>query len=202
MIITLLRHAQTTGNVQKQYIGHTDLPLNEEGMALARRIAKNNEVKTVHTSALVRTVQTAHILYPEAEIIEHAGLNEMHFGRFEGQHWRELSEDRAYQAWLDSGCALACPDGESKKTFTQRCVDTFNAIVTAAAEREESELHVVVHGGTIMAIMSELATPLQEYFAWTTDFCGGYLLEWQTAPQDKARPLQLIQSIRPKDGHK
>lgn len=179
MIITLLRHAQTAGNLLSNYTGLTDEPLCEAGIRAARAAAARPraDVRTVHTSALRRAAETAAILYPEAKIIPHAGLNEMHFGAFENKNFRELEADPAYARWLASHCELPCPGGESKETFTRRCRESFAEILRACRAAGEEEAHFVVHGGTIMAIMSGFAAPPREYFEWRADFCGGYMLE-------------------------
>lgn len=74
----------------------------------------------------------------------------------------------------------------------------FLKVLAAEAGRDAEALHCVVHGGTIMAVMSALADPVRPYFDWTADFCGGYLLVCDNAPGGGARPLKLIEPIRPK----
>lgn len=180
MRITLLRHAQTEGNLRSNYVGVTDEALSAVGVETARRARAargESAVKTVHTSALRRAVETAAILYPDAAVVRHAGLNEMHFGAFENRNFADLENDPAYAAWVESHCELPCPGGESKEEFTRRCRAAFLEICTAGRAAGEETLHFVVHGGTIMAIMSAFAQPTQNYFAWHTDFCNGYLLE-------------------------
>lgn len=175
MRITLLRHAQTCGNLRSAYIGRTDEPLASVGIETARAVPPRPGVCVVHTSALRRTMETAAILYPQAEIIPHARLNEMHFGGFEGKNFRDLEADPAYAAWLATDCEAPCPGGESKDAFTRRCREAFSAIVRENGDEED--LRFVVHGGTIMAIMSGCVTPERGYFDWRAGFCGGYVIE-------------------------
>ena len=96
MEILLLRHAQTSGNLSSQYIGHTDQPLCTEGITLADVKKKDFTVKKVYTSSLKRTIQTAEILYPNAEIYPVEDLSEMNFGRFEEKNYRDLEECEEY----------------------------------------------------------------------------------------------------------
>ena len=195
MKICIRRHAPTEGNLLSQYIGRTDQPLSREGEATARRAGPHGGVERIHTSRLLRTRMTAEILYPDAEIMPCAGLDEMDFGRFEGRGWRELEGDDAYREWLDSGCEAPCPGGEDKEGFSRRCRDAFAAILADEFARGEPELHLVVHGGTIMAVLSAFAEPEREYFSWRAGFCGGYLLE---CPDPAAeRPLRLVDMISP-----
>ncbi len=194
MRVVLLRHAQTAESLPGQYIGSSDAPLCEAGRRLAESRPPCPAVRRVYTSRLQRSAETARILYPNAEIIRCAGLNEMDFGRFEQKSWRDLEEDADYRAWVDSGCEAPCPGGEDKAAFTRRCVKAFWPIARKEAAAGAAELHCVLHGGSIMAILSELAEPRRDYFSWTAGFCGGYVLEYAEAG---GRPLRLLDEITP-----
>lgn len=197
MRIILLRHAETEGNLLKRYVGSSDEDLSLAGLERAHVLSAHNEISTVYTSTRKRTQQTAHILYPQAQLVPCPGLDEMDFGLFEQKHWQDLEHDAAYQRWVDSGCELACPKGESKSDFTKRCVESFLPLLAHEASLGASDLHLVVHGGTIMALLSELATPVLPYFEWKADFCGGYEFEYLDSNSND-RPLKLLRAIRPK----
>ena len=175
MKIILQRHAPTPGNLLGLYTGSTDEALAPEGIALARKVGPDMSVKRVYTSALRRTAQTAAILYPQAICHPSPDLNEMDFGVFEGQNWRELEGNGAYGAWLFSGCATACPGGESRDGFVARCLRAFTAILRQ--EEGAETVHFLVHGGTIMAIMHAVVQPVQDFFAWKAAYCSGFCLE-------------------------
>ena len=65
MKIYLLRHGQTSYNVEKRYQGTRDIPLSEEGRA--QLIQADIFPKKVYVSPLIRARSTADILFPEAE---------------------------------------------------------------------------------------------------------------------------------------
>lgn len=195
MEVWIRRHAPTGGNLLSQYIGSTDQSLSPEGEAVARRATALPEVERVHTSRLLRTRMTAGILYPNAEVVPCAGLDEMNFGSFEGRCWRDLEDDDAYRKWLDFGCESRCPGGEDKEGFSRRCREAFSAILADEFARGAAALHLVVHGGTIMSVLGGLAEPEREYFSWRAGFCGGYLLACDDP--SAARPLRLLESILP-----
>lgn len=176
MQIIMLRHGLTRSNLSKKYIGRTDEELCAEGIDALRKIEPDTSVLKVYTSTKIRTQQTAKILYPNAEILQCKGFDEMNFGDFEGKGYSDLTESPEYKSWTDSGCVSPCPNGESKDTFTQRCVSTFLDI----AVRQAESLHLVVHGGTIMAIMSELSAVQWDYFDWAVPCGGGYELEYSS----------------------
>ena len=194
MRITLIRHAQTSGNLLKRYIGCcSDEPLCPEGRKTAQGSHIQPQVAEVYTSGMLRTNQTAEILFPQAKIVEVAQLQEMNFGAFEGKNYLELADDQDYQAWLDTNCEASCPEGESKATFEARCTQAFMHIIENVPQ-DTVELYFVVHGGTIMSIVSNLATPVRDYFDCHVSFCQGYVLELLQTPEDPKRPLKVFQA--------
>ena len=66
----LIRHGITAGNLQGLYIGSgTDIPLCDEGRAQLADLKERFEypqVDTVFSSPLMRAVETANILFPNA----------------------------------------------------------------------------------------------------------------------------------------
>lgn len=195
MRITLLRHAETAGNLLKRYVGITDEPLSTEGIARAQCVGQDMSVARVYTSTLKRTQQTARLLYPRAEVVPVKDLGEMNFGSFEGRSAEDMEHDQAYRAWVEGYCEGACPGGESSATFTQRCVAAFLQVLATAEEESTGELCCVVHGGVIRAVMSELALPVKPFFDWRADFCGGYVLVSDEAGKGD-RPLRVLETIR------
>ena len=202
MRITLQRHAPTEGNLSRRYVGVTDEPLCEQGITLARLREPDASVMRVYTSKLRRTQQTARLLYPKARILRVADLGEMDFGLFEGRSANEMEHDSAYRSWVEGGCVGTCPEGEDMASFSKRCVDAAWEIIASAAERGSESEVFVVHGGTIMAIMAELAVPIKELFDWHVGYCGGFVVEYDDAgiePHHRtpgSRPLRLLDSIR------
>lgn len=172
MKVYLTRHGLTAGNTAKQYIGAgTDIPLSPQGIEQLEQQDKRT-AERVYTSGMLRTRQTADIIYPASRQIELAGLREMHFGIFEGKSWQQLQHDKAYTEWLDGFCIGQCPGGESREQFIDR---TAAAFTFATRAETTGELHMVVHGGTIMAVMNRFAG--REYFSSTTKPGGCWVCE-------------------------
>ncbi|MCL2750294.1 MAG: histidine phosphatase family protein [Coriobacteriia bacterium] len=198
MRITLLRHAKTQGNLEMRYVGRTDEPLSQEGISFAESLEADTSVKRVFTSALLRTKQTALLLFPRAKIIPLEGLNEMDFGVFEGRSAMEMVQDKDYQAWVDKGCEDACPGGESMESFTLRCTAAFLEAASRAAEEGSESEAFVTHGGVIMAIMGTLALPLKPRINWMAANCGGFVVDYNKATREE-RPLRVLESIRDRE---
>ncbi|MBP3235339.1 MAG: histidine phosphatase family protein [Eubacterium sp.] len=88
-MLYIIRHGKTDWNIQKKMQGRTDIPLNEEGRAMAERAGE--EYKNVHfdvcySSPLVRARETAELLLKNRDvpIITDDRLVEMCFGEYEG----------------------------------------------------------------------------------------------------------------------
>jgi alpha-ribazole phosphatase len=174
MKIYLLRHGETDYNAQQRYQGWRDIPLSAAGRAALRRAPLSP--KTVYVSPLCRAVQTARLLFPNAELVPVDDLREMHFGAFEGRNYREMADDPAYRAWVDSGCEDPVPGGERKADFSARVCAAFAPLVDRALEAGEQTLVIVAHGGTQMAVMERYALPRQAYYTWRAPNGGGYVL--------------------------
>lgn len=166
----LIRHGQTAGNLEHRYIGcRTDEPLCVEGVE-ALKNKQYPPVARVFVSPMRRCIETAKILYPyiKQDIVE--DFRECDFGDFEGRNYAELNGNVDYQRWIDSGGELPFPNGESRAGFAARCVSAFDAL----NYREDCAL--IVHGGTIMAIMERYARPQGSYFDFQVRNGEGYVL--------------------------
>ena len=176
--VALIRHGATESNRHKRYLGLTDEPLSGEGIsALLGRQAAGvyPSVTRVFTSPLGRCRQTAQILYPgiESEVVPE--LRETDFGLFEGKNYEELTADGtlrdSYQAWVDSGGSLPFPQGESLAQSSERCSRAFRRLLPALGETAA----FIVHGGTIMGILSACAQPRRAYYDYWRENGSGYL---------------------------
>lgn len=162
--ILLARHGATAGNLRNAYLGVTDDPLCPEGRSELRTL--DPAVETVYVTPLIRTQQTAEILFPNARQIIVPGLAEMNFGEFENKNYEELSDDAAYRTWLDGGCEAPCPGGESRRQFCDRACTAFASLVSQALEQRAPRLVIVAHGGVVMAVGERFAVPKRDYYSW------------------------------------
>ena len=176
LTVYLVRHAPTAGNLERRYIGVTDEPLCPEGQ---KRVAETcldiPPADVVYTSGMVRTAQTASVLFPQAEQVAVPDLHEMDFGTFEGRTADEMADDAAYREWVDGWCLGRCPQGEDRAGFVARVCKGFDALAEDAQRRGLSQVAAVVHGGTIMALLSSYAEPAKDYYDWHASWCHGYV---------------------------
>ena len=163
--LLFIRHGATEGNLRRRYIGRTDEPLCEAGIAQVETLRKQGRsVDKLFVSPLLRTRQTAELLFPQMPYTVVDGLIETDFGRFEGKSADELLGDPAYQAWVDAMCLTPIPEGESVTDFKTRCCEAFAETIKNVPDG--SRVGFVVHGGVIMAIMEAYARPKKDFYAY------------------------------------
>ena len=100
--LVLLRHGQSTWNLENLFTGWHDVGLSERGVAEAEEAARmlssaNLQPDVVHTSVLVRAIQTADITLGEMgrtwiPVRRSWRLNERHYGALQGLNKKETSE--------------------------------------------------------------------------------------------------------------
>lgn len=192
MTVYLLRHGETEYNTQRRYLGRTDLPLSPKGRA--DLVPGDFSPGIVYVSPLRRAVETAGLLFPDAETEAVPGLREMDFGIFEGRSAAEMSGDPAYRQWVDGFCQGPVPGGESKDSFSRRTCRAFAALLDGAADRSEERLAVVAHGGTQMAVLERYVLPRRDYYAWQGPYGGGFVLDASRWTAD--RTLTLLRTVQ------
>ena len=187
--LILIRHGKTAGNLLGRYIGsRTDEPLCDEGREeLAGK--QLPEVERLYVSPMKRCVETAEILWPgfdRKKMQKVTDLRECDFGDFENKNYKDLSGNGDYQAWIDSNGTLPFPNGESMDAFKSRCLEAFARIVEEVSGAEQEWIAsgktgifragIVVHGGTIMAILEQYGYPKATYFDYQVKNGCGYRL--------------------------
>lgn len=163
MNVCIFRHGLTQANQERRYLGSTDVSLSEEGRALLLQKEPLPGVKKVYVSPMKRCVESAGILFPNAEIERIDGLREMNFGIFEMKTADEMESDPDFRRWVDGMCEGNCPEGEDMHTFRTR---TEQAFVRILEKSHQEDIYIMAHAGTAMAIMSRFAIPKKSYWDW------------------------------------
>ena len=145
MRLYMIRHGATRGNLESRYVGSTDEDLLDESKRLlAGRSAP--KAKRIYVSPMKRCLTTAELLYPGKTKKIIPGFAECRFGVFEYKNYQDLKGNEDYQRFIDTFGECAIPGGESRSAFCERCVLAMEAVFE---EPEETDLALVVHGGTI-----------------------------------------------------
>ena len=185
--------------------GRTDEPLSkmgkdellEKSLKYGMLFDKDNSKDDykLFSSPMLICIETCSVLFPNKDIIQVPYCKEIDFGVFENHNYEELNGREDYQRWIDSGGKSDYPNGEKLCDFIERNMKGANFIFgclanglrdKTCAELMEEKLDIisenavtqgvlVCHGGTIMAIMSELKGG--EYFDFQVKNGDGYFLE-------------------------
>jgi broad specificity phosphatase PhoE len=136
----LVRHGQTEWNRVERFRGRADIPLNETGLAQARRIARRLSEEpfvTVYAGPLERTLATAR---PIAEarhlpVQPLAGLIDIDFGAWQGLTPDEVAARYPddYLRWLNRPAEVHFPGGESLSQVRVRAMTAIQSLTGAHA---------------------------------------------------------------------
>ena len=155
--LILLRHGETTWNLEGRYQGHLDSPLTPRGesqaLALARRLA-GVKFTALYSSDLGRAIRTAGIIAQATghDVGPDPRLRERHLGIFQGLLKSEIKQKLhdEYRLFKTAGPDHAMPGGESARLAAERNLASLEEL----AHRHAGETIVVVaHGGTISALL-------------------------------------------------
>ncbi len=156
MEIVLIRHGESTANVEARWQGQGNSPLTDEGrrqsLALGRRFGPD-AFDLVVASDLDRAADTARALGGHVEL--DPSWREIDLGRWEGKTFDEVQREAGdLLAALRAGEQLRLGgSGESPAEFEERITDSLGRL----AERlGDAKAAVVTHGGVIDAIVGRL----------------------------------------------
>lgn len=196
MEIIWIRHGMTKGNEEKRYIGQTEEALSARGILELQEKKEQGfypQAEIVIASPMKRCIQTAELLYPGKPIRTIDRLREMDFGCWEGRTYQEILADpllmEGYQAFLDSNGESPAPGGESKAEFMERTLAAFDEVFRGLESRRTA---CIVHGGTIMSILSErLDGPKKAYYDFQVPNGDGYTAQYSDGRLHDAKRLSM-----------
>lgn len=179
MKLILVRHGVTKENLERRFLGVTDVPLAPEGAAQAVEAARRMPaVDHIYVSPLIRCRQTATLVWPTVGQTVIPELRETDFGPFEGKTHEELQDDPLYDQWLSyPDDPTIVPRVENIVACALRATRALEEL-TARAKADGCEcVGVVSHGGTLMSMLTRHGRPTRDYYNWRMDNCSGYVAE-------------------------
>ena len=165
--LVLLRHGQSTWNLENRFTGWIDVPLTEMGIKEAEEAGKKIRYAGIHidkafTSVLKRAQDTLTIClratgqegiptqYDQA-------LNERHYGDLQGLNKSETAQqygDEQVKLWRRS-YDVKPPNGESLKDTAARTLPYFESHIVPALQAGENVI-ISAHGNSLRAIVMKL----------------------------------------------
>ncbi len=164
--LLLIRHAQSTGNIERRMQGHGPYALTPLGQSqthkLAQRLREEQYQPTaIYTSPLRRTVETTAILHralpaPAAAIHPAAELAEFQNGIFQGLTWAEAQTQHPElcQQLTRSPDWIQIPEAETLQQARDRC----NSLLTHILQthRNGDEIWLVSHSWIMQHLIAQL----------------------------------------------
>ncbi len=183
--ILLARHGQTDWNYTGRIQGHTDIPLNRDGMRQSQALAESlsgQHIEAVFCSELLRAVQTAQIISNRLglPLIRDSRLREVNHGEWEGMLISDLRSKyaEAYAAFRgDKPCARA-PGGETMREALARME---SALDEAANQFPHGRILIVSHGLALALVRCRVErVPLSRSHQYGLDNCKVVPIHWDT----------------------
>ncbi len=193
--IYLFRHGLTKGNLNAQYIGHTDLPLTTDSISSLKSIKAHEhypEVDAVFSSPLKRCIDSAKIMFPKNNTLVIDDFIEYNFGEFEGLTAEELKDNEDFKNWLHGDIYAAAPYGESNAQFSHRICDAFEKVVDGCVKTGTNNIAIVGHAGVLMTILACYGLPEAPMAHWQMDAGYGYKLRLTPSLWMQARKIEVI----------
>jgi 2,3-bisphosphoglycerate-dependent phosphoglycerate mutase len=169
--LTLIRHGQSTYNLQNRFTGSVDVPLTplgEEEARMAGQKLKGFAYDSAFTSTLVRAWETLRIILeeikqPHVPIIKNAALNERMYGSLQGLNKAETAlkyGEKQVEIWRRS-YAVRPPDGESLEDTYKRTVPYYQSDIEPKLKSGKNVL-IVAHGNSLRALKMYLENISEE----------------------------------------
>ena len=154
----LIRHARTTANEERRFVGWEDVDLSEQGHLQAEKLSarfQDIEIAALFSSDLLRAVKTAEAvgrdqgIKPEKKSI----LRELHFGEWEGLTHEEImfSYGKEMRRWSGNPFQNSPPGGESFRQVGARMERFLGSL--SPPVNNNAVIAIVSHGGAIRSIL-------------------------------------------------
>ena len=164
MKLYLIRHGETDWNTVKRLQGATDIPLNENGEALARATCegmKDIHLDLIFTSPLKRAYRTAELVRGERDIpiIKEERIREICFGDYEGL----ISKSEGYSIpdpdfkffFTKTDMYQTPPNGEPISSLLKRTGE-FLEELKHREDLQDKTILISSHGAAVRALLSNI----------------------------------------------
>lgn len=163
--LILLRHGQSTWNLENKFTGWIDVPLTPQGEEEARRAGehlKGVKIDKAYTSVLNRAIETLNIALKAAGQTDvpteyDKAINERMYGDLQGLDKAETAKkfgEEQVKLWRRS-YDIAPPNGESLKDTAARALPYFHETILPDVKAGKNVL-VSAHGNSLRAIVMDL----------------------------------------------
>lgn len=162
--LIILRHGQSTWNLENRFTGEVDIDLSPYGEAEAKQagiLLKNYNLKLAFTSVLKRAIHTLSIVLKEINkkipVFKSKALNERNYGDLQGLNKTNTEKkfgSEQVHIWRRS-FNVRPPNGESLKDTFDRTIPYYLKEIEPQL-RANKDVLIVAHGNSLRAIMMYL----------------------------------------------
>ncbi len=196
-----MRHGEVEPNAIGRFVGIKDVALSDLGRHQGAAIAsylEDAELDVLLSSPRQRSRDTIAPLAEakEMQVEVRDGLQEMHFGDWEGLSWEEIhARDPAFaDAWQENVATTPCPGGQSANDFAN---GVHFALQEILEEFEGRTIAIAAHAGTNRAILaSALNRQYVESFHFAQDYGCLNALGYGTHAYPQVALLNLVPGPR------
>ena len=202
MRLVLVRHGQSTYNLENRFTGWKDVGLTEQGTneaILAGKILRENnfEFDIAYTSKLKRAQKTLQLILNELNSslnpIKDEALNERDYGDLIGQNKKEAAiefGEEQVQIWRRS-YDVPPPGGESLKMTCDRTLPYFQKIIKNS--KNHDNIIIAAHGNSIRAIVMKIFNYSPELILKTEiGWCEPWVMEFDNHKKLKSFEILKI----------
>lgn len=163
--LVLVRHGESTWNLENRFTGWVDVELTEKGIKEAKEAGikiKDIPLDLAYTSVLKRAIDTLSLCLETAnqqqlQVIKDQALNERHYGDLQGKNKKETAEvygEEQVHIWRRS-YDVPPPNGESLKDTAARTLPYFTSVILPQVVSGKNVI-VSAHGNSLRSIVMEL----------------------------------------------
>ena len=161
-LLVLVRHGQSTWNLENRFTGETDIPLTDLGRNEARLAGtKLRDIPFAHgfTSVLRRAIDTMTLLLETAKqtqlsVTRSKALNERNYGQLQGLNKTEVAKqygDEQVAIWRRS-YAVRPPGGESLADTAARVIPYYQKEIEPLLKKAQNII-IVAHGNSLRSLV-------------------------------------------------
>jgi broad specificity phosphatase PhoE len=183
--VILVRHGQTTWNVEARFRGRANIPLDETGLAqteaTAHYVLAHWTPGAIYCSPLLRARQTAEKIAQPLQLHErvHPGLLDIDYGAWEGYTPDDLRDQgwtKALEAWYTQPHDAPIPGGETVQAVRLRAMGALGEIV----ERHRGGTVVIVAHTVVnrLILLGILGLGNERFWHLGQDTCSINVLEF------------------------
>lgn len=164
-LLVLVRHGQSTWNLENRFTGEEDVPLTplgrEEARAAGRKL-KTYSFSRGFTSVLQRAIDTMTLLldtagYPDLPVTRNRALNERNYGHLQGLNKTEVAKkygEEQVSTWRRS-FSIRPPGGESLADTAGRVIPYYQTAIEPLL-KEGQNILIVAHGNSLRSLLMYL----------------------------------------------